>query len=195
MGVGLSVAGFAGLSREFVLQRLALVDTGEEVDPEVHRGFCVADGIGAATGWVLVQTRNCDFFINAERVRALSEGCKVVASMLEEHVMVSGAMAAANGEIVWSVIYGEDAQHPEVRGTAPAIYDAILAEQMRANDDQEGDVQADYIVEAPLALAAAVCGYRPDQGMNGEGLPVFTAAKPVGGASPKKGGLLGFLFR
>jgi len=54
-------------------------------------------------------------------------------------------------------------RHIATTGEAPAEWAAILAEANREQDEaDQQDIEVDHFFDAPLALAEALCGYRPD---------------------------------
>lgn len=111
-------------------------------------------------GWWFVVSED-NRFASRERVVAVSRGGDAVGAYLEEHVMFSGAFGASDGVLVWSAqhhcTYG--LEHLDVWGDPPPALEGIhkgLLEELQNNGG------ADYVFDAPIDLAASLCGFNPN---------------------------------
>ncbi len=142
-----------------MLEALGLADTGERARlspvpaPAKFASF-------ELDGWRFVISAD-HRFASRERVVAVSQGGAAIGAYLEEHVMLSGAFGASGGALVWSVQHDCDhgLEHLDVWGEPPAALAGIrraLLDQLRNDED------TDYVFEAPINLAAEICGFNPN---------------------------------
>jgi hypothetical protein len=175
--MGFSVAWLAvqGLAKDDVLSRLGLRDTGR-VDPT--NGTPLSMSMLPA-GWIIVFSNDI-LYAEPPRPAKLSEGCRVVACQVEEHVMASGASLYADGRQEWTIRHVSDNGifDLSVDGRLPAeflpIRDRAFHRQDQEEEDAKGVLGADFVFDIPIETAAAICGYRHDRGMFPWGVPVFT---------------------
>jgi hypothetical protein len=163
MGYSLSWIAFKGIEKAEVLERLALVDTGE---PD---GFCesAVAGCELPSQWFLVYLGDCFHrFVTPEVLGRVSIGCVVLGCQAEEHVMVSAAFLWEDGQRRWNVIHESEKGIYDlaVSGAAPAQFETIKV-RVIAEQDAEGGEQSDVdcVYEAPIDLAAEICGFRHEQ--------------------------------
>jgi hypothetical protein len=102
--------------------------------------------------------------------------------------LFSSAWGYRNGDLIWSVTHDPDKgpRSLESEGSPPAEFEAVREKLMRDQADHEGE-HVDYIFEAPIALTAALCGFRPDR----DTVPpetVFKVVEPArsGGAAKRQ---------
>jgi hypothetical protein len=140
-------------------------------------------------GWSVLFTTDFNF-PTPERMALLSAGGDVIAVSIEEHVMMVAVRSYQLGQAVFAIEHdggSEDVRHIATAGKVPVEWAAILADANREQDkaDQQ-DIEVDHLFDAPLALAEALCGYRPDaEGPEREVTPLAKKRGP---------GLLGRLF-
>ncbi len=175
MGFKVSWIGIRGLDKVTVLQRLGFADAGP-LDTELDAPFSCAE---LPTGWIIVFAN--DFgWVTPARVAALSSGAAAVGCQMSEGVMYSAAWGYEDGVQQWSLVhYLDEDKELEIVGNPPAEFPAIR-ERLTRDQEREGE-GVDYLFDAPIALTAALCGYRPDE-TTLETQPSFTeltAAGPV----------------
>lgn len=191
MGFSLSWVAVAPTVEKALVERFGLTerdDTAEMAEFELN---------GARLpGWYLLVADHSDALVDEQLLKDLSRHGRVIAAMVEEHVMFSSAEVWSNGERVWGVIHVPDAglYHIGVEGSLPAAYAAIHQKQF-AQQEQDGgtDAGVDHIIDIPLELAAAMTGYRHDQ--DGPTFRELEAAhalqgakqRPIDGASCDRG--------
>ena len=117
MGFSISWIAFQGIDKNEALRRLSLRDTGEP-DEANESDF---SGTDLSTGWYALFSNDFSF-VELDRLKSLSDGCRLLACNVEEHVMASGAYFYEDGRKIWSVEH--DAQvgilHLDVSGKPPA---------------------------------------------------------------------------
>lgn len=185
--VAVETAGEEALRTEFGLQA-----TGEtsEVGPEF-------DLSGAhLPGWFLLVADHSDALVDEQLLKSLSSHGRVVAAMVEEHVMFSSSEEWLNGVRVWGAIHVPDAglYHIGVEGSLPETYTAIHARQFNEQKKDGGqDAGVDHIIDIPLELAAAIIGFRHDHvgppfhELEAEHPLKEAKQRPIDGASCNKG--------
>ena len=111
-------------------------------------------------GWRFVVSED-HRFASRERVVAVSRGGEAVGAYLEEHVMFSGAFGASDGVLGWSAqhhcTYG--LEHLDVWGDPPSALEGIHKGLLEELQNEGG---ADYVFDAPIDLAASLCGFNPN---------------------------------
>lgn len=124
-------------------------------------------------GWTMLCEPNAAL-VQPSRIRLLPAHVGVLRLFIEEHVMFSRAEFLRGGEPQWSVTHESDIDpdHLEVVGTPPVDMGAV-----RAAHPPEPD--CDMLFEAPIAVAAAITGFRHDLAY--EGSP-FTVLIPAAGS-------------
>ena len=126
-------------------------------------------------GWRVIMSDD-HRFASRERVSAAAQGGVAIGVYMEEHVMVSGAFGAKDGQLTWSVQHDPDhgLEHLDVWGEPPgglaSIRERLLAEL------QEDD-EVDTLFSAPLDLAAGVCGFHPHEFEGEVDLTVLSVAR------------------
>jgi len=168
--------GFQGLSKQELLDKLGLEDTGQEGD------FLAAASpfsLGQFTGgWLVLFIDDYDW-ADPKRVLELSRLSLVVGCQFNDKVNLFSAICAARGGTeLWRVSQprNEDTiSSLEISGHPPVALGAILSTKAREKFDEEGD-GLEFSFEVPLELGKAVCGFRHD-----EGEAPFVGVKPVPG--------------
>jgi hypothetical protein len=182
MSISISWVAVKGVSKDAVLEALGLVDSGDVEDPDDLPECAWTELPG---GWQIVAATEFDC-AEPEYLAALSAGGLAIGFQISEVVMVSTAYGYEDGREVWSVVHDPDVDVDdiEVTGNPPAQLAGIRAELKRLKaEDTEGGV--DYVFDAPAALSAALCGYRPDETPEGMDEPIFMTLEPVGRAAPE----------
>jgi len=146
------------MERDRILDALRFVEAPGATKPKAS----ICD---LPNGWsVLFAT---DFnFPTPERMALLSADGDAIAVSMEEHVMMVAVRGYRRGQAVFAIEHdggSEDVRHIATAGKVPVEWAAILADANRKQDkaDQQ-DIEVDHLFDAPLALAEALCGYRPD---------------------------------
>lgn len=184
MGFSLAWIAVRGTSKDDILARLSLADTGE---PDEANESPVSGAALPGGGYLVVFQDMAHPATQAASMARLSEGCEALGCQVEEHVMASAAVQYKDGAKLWDVVHlsQEGVYHLAVDGKPPALLDTIHAE-MKATQDEEGgaDAGVDCLFEVPLMLATALCGYRHDEMalLSGETLG-FTELIPAGSGS------------
>jgi hypothetical protein len=188
MGLAMSWIAVRGRDRDDVLRELGL-----ESEPEVTDfppgGLSVSPLAG---GWLLfVADRDLDAAFEP-RFTDLSRGGSAVACVVEEHVMFQESRGYRDGVEAWRVTHDCNMEgglyHLEVTGDPPSELEAIRRTEV-ANQDAEGGQQAgvDFLADAPLDLAKAICGFKHDDEWP-EGMGFSRLFRPRAAAAPKAGG-------
>lgn len=144
------------------------------------------------SGWTLLFT--LDFgFPTPERMAALSADGSALAVSADDRSMGSVVRGYESGEAVFAIEHdggSEGVRHIATAGTIPAAWASILAEANRQQDEEDAtEAEVDFVYDAPMTLAAALCGYRHDQDWPEGEEPEATLLMPQ-----KRPGLLGRLF-
>lgn len=115
--------------------------------------------------WSILQWDHQDHLIDDRLLQALSVQGRVVAVMLEEHVMFSSVEEWENGQRKWAVAHCGDIHvlHLDQEGKLPAAFSSINEQQQAKQTDAGEKARVDHICEIPLDLAKAVVGYRHDE--------------------------------
>jgi hypothetical protein len=188
MGRSISWIGVEGRAKAEVLAALDLEDTGRPAQELERTGACAE----LPNGWVVILSRDFEF-ASPKRIAELSAGGLAIGCAIEEHVMFSGVRACRNGQALWHVIHDcEDgiyslATGGEVPPDFGPIRDRLIAQQDKAGGETAG---VDYIFDAPMLLAEAVCGFRDDM----DDPPPFTELDLAGRPAGARGGWLKALF-
>jgi hypothetical protein len=173
MGFSISWIGVKGRSKQDVLAELDLIDTGTP-DPGNRAKFSCAELPGS---WLIVYARDCDY-ASPKRIEALARGGFAMGCVIEDHVMYSSLRAFEGGSESWSVIH--DAQKGlydlTVQGAVPAQLNDIRERLTREQEEDSEEPAVDFIFDIPVALGAALCGYRYD-GEEGSLTPQFTVLR------------------
>jgi hypothetical protein len=160
MGWKVSWIGVQGRDKAEVLASLGLEDSGSEGD-FLDSEFSLLEMPG---GWTVFFSTNM-MWATPEQVALASAGGEAVGCQMSEGIMYSGASGFENGVQKWSLVhYLEEEKVLEVEGKPPGEFAAIRDEAFR---QQEGKEHVDYLFEVPVALTAAICGFRPDMEMPG----------------------------
>ena len=112
-------------------------------------------------GWRIVMSDD-HRFASRERVSAAAQGGVAIGVYMEEHVMISGAFGAKDGQLSWSVQHDPEhgLEHLEVWGDPPGAL-ASIRERLLAELQEDDEVDA--LFDAPLDLAASVCSFHPHE--------------------------------
>src|SRR6266850_1025470 len=163
MGWSCSWIAVRGKPTAVVLRELGLCPVGK------YQGEPEAPWSGAAlpNGWYLVfAAKDCepDQF-NDNALAELSNGCELIASSVEEHVMFCSSAYWRNGRREWSIVH--DAQqgiyHLAADGGPPGSYSSIRDKYL-AQQDAEGGTKAgvDLVFEIPLEVGVELTSFRHD---------------------------------
>jgi len=179
MGVSISYVGVSGISRDEILQRLSLKDSGE---PDEYNETPLS--IATSGDWTVIWSNDLEYFSDEPLLASLSSGARIVVNCVEEHVMFFSAEEWRDGQRVWRVTHDSQTSndHIAVEGAPPPGHVALLADMRR---QQETDSDVDYISEVPVVLAQEITGFRYGEDSDFS----FTALVRGGaGAAPKKKG-------
>lgn len=161
MGFSLSWVAVAPEVEQALIERLGL-KAGTETSELAEFDLSAA----RLPGWYLLVADHTDALMDEQLLKELSRHGRVIAAMVEEHVMFSSAEEWSNGERVWGVIHISDAglYHIGVEGALPEAYASIHQKQFTKQEKDGGkDAGVDHIIDIPLELAAAITGYRHDR--------------------------------
>jgi len=134
--------------------------------------------------------------VDEQLLKSLSAHGRVVAAMVEEHVMFSSAEEWRHGERLWGAIHVPDAglYHIGVEGGLPEAYGAIHQRQFAEQEIDGGKTaDVDHIIDIPLELALAITGFRHDftgppfHELEAEHPLKAGKQRPIDGASCNKG--------
>ena len=190
MGFSIAWVAVSGMDKAALLERLSLVDTGEEDEANESP----ISGTQLPGGWTLLFLNDCTHpFVSDESLKTLSGGGVALACQVEEHVMVSMAQAFRHGERTWRVEH--DCERGifdlQATGALPASYAALRDDLLARQRDAGGEsADVDHVFDVPVALAQAECGYRHDrvQLQSGE-VARFTRIEPRTTHAPASAGL------
>ena len=195
MGFSISWCAIQG-QRGDVLAAARFHDTGEP-DECFESVFSGAEFPG---GWVVIVSRSFDYFASVERLGELSKGRRLVAALVEEHVMFSKASEWRDGVELWSAEHegeGGDFTDLKVSGSPPPMLADVQADLMR---QQQGQDDVDFGFDIPLTVAQQITGFKHDATQD---VARFTRlellrAEPVGpedlgGRAASKRGLFGWM--
>jgi hypothetical protein len=140
-----------GLTREEVVSRLGLLETGESCRAGSRRFKNDEVGIGQLKdGRLLVVSR--ELFERPEDLEAMSRGASLIVANVEEHVGYDDVYAMADGKLLWRAVCNESGP-VETTGTLPKD----VAAKFTPDDFEE------YGSDAIMEIAQSKSGYRPDE--------------------------------
>ena len=160
MGFSISWIGFHGITKSDVLLRTTLRDSGV-VDEGLEAPFSIAE---FPSGWIILLSKDFNYASPA-RVTRLSSGCRVIACLIEEHVMFSAAAFFEHGHNLWSIVHDFERGFYDLEtiGSLPVEFVAVRDQPTKEqNENCGGDSDVDFIFDVPLDTAAAICGYKHD---------------------------------
>jgi hypothetical protein len=174
-----------GMSEQDVAEALGLVAAPDA--PKARATICTLPN-----GWRVLFTIDFDFPTPA-RMALLSAAGAAIAVSADERTMFSVVRGYERGKAVFAIEHDggtHGARHIATAGTIPAAWNPILAEANRQQAEEDaGDAMADFVFDAPAALAETLCGYRDDGPWPDGQEPRFTPLM-----EKKKPGLLERLF-
>lgn len=188
MGYALDWVSVSGLSKDQVLSRLGLLDTGEATDYLSRGGFMWAM---TPDSRVIVATEQYGW-LTPERLSQLSEGASLVAARAEDNDCTSAASGYRGGQRVWSVTHDNPEEYGvigglELDGDVPAELATIRA-QLEAEQSASDDDRVDYIFDVPNELVATLGGWAPESAVSDD-LQFFKVINPrVAGDRAPRGG-------
>lgn len=160
MGLSISWIASKGHSRPDLLEALGLSESGPgyRCQPIPVPATFVVFEYGS---WVFIASPH-PALASRSRVRAASTGGRAVGAYLEEHIMISGAFAAEDGDLIWSVQHDPNIapDHLDVWGKPPEVLEDIR-EKLTAEGLTQPDVDA--IFDVPTELAAHLCNFDPNR--------------------------------
>src|ERR1700731_1747252 len=144
MGFKVSWIAFQGETKEQILEKLVVRDTGE-ADQANEAAF---SGANIPTGWFILFSN--DFgFVSPKRLASLSADCRLVACQVHEGVMVSRAFFYERGGKLWQVEHDSqrNARDLSVSGSPPPEFDAVCRRLTQQQDEEPEDesFDVDYI--------------------------------------------------
>jgi hypothetical protein len=153
-------------------------DTGR-VDEANEEPFSIAY---LPSGWSIIWSNSFEYASRPDVIRR-SSAAKMLGCHVEEHVMFSSCHAAQAGEMVWNVWHDAQKGIYDIHstGSVPKEFDGIAATQKEQQDAHGGSKsEVDYLIDAPIDLAAAITGYRYDRWRYTWGEPHFTIIEKLG---------------
>jgi hypothetical protein len=117
--------------------------------------------------WYVLQWDHQDFLVDEQLLKKLSAHGRLIAVMVEEHVMFASAEEWKDGNRIWGAVHCADVHlmHIGEEGEMPDIYGEVLAEQLQKQQTSGGlKADVDHIMDIPLELAHVLVGYKHDEG-------------------------------
>jgi len=163
MGYSLSLLAIQCSDLDATLSTLNIIRTGQSCEYACER----LTGYALPRGWYLVVANRCDHsFLRPDVLGTLSQGNRVVACSIEEHVMFSSAEEWVAGAMVWWVAHsgGHDLTDLKTSATLPPGFQS-MADALVAKQEQEGGKAAgvDHYFHIPLNAAKAITGFKHDE--------------------------------
>ena len=163
MGYAISWLAIKGKPEELVVAELGLAPTGEMAE----YGDSLFTGRKLPSGWFLLVIDKCEHkFVNPNSLAPLSLGCEVIATSIEEHVMVCSSELWRNGAQVWRIEHDaqKSIEHIAASGSLPADYSTIEQEHAEEQKQAGGsEADTDYFFEIPLHIAKNIVGFKHDE--------------------------------
>ena len=163
MGYAISWLAVKGKPEEVLIAELGLAPTGEMTE----YGDSLFTGRKLPSGWFLLVINKCEHkFIKPNSLASLSQGCEVIASSIEEHVMVCSSELWRGGAQVWRIEHDaqKSIEHIAASGSLPADYSAIEQEHAEEKKQAGGPgADVDYFFEIPLHTAKNIVGFKHDE--------------------------------
>jgi hypothetical protein len=177
MGFRNSWLAFSGASRDEVLARLHLFDTGEH-DEAFEAEMSAAQ---FPAGWTIVWLSRFDHpFTEDSALRLFSKGCTVIAGHVHEGIMFASTQCYRDGDRTWSIFHdcSLGRYHLETEGVPPGCFERIRAEHFASQDADGGEgAMVDHVHGIPFAVARELCGFEYDRWRYGWGEPRFTVLR------------------
>jgi hypothetical protein len=172
MGMSVSWIGVQSMDRERILDALGLMAA-----PSRAKGR-KATTWSFSNGWTFVLSTDFNY-PTPKRMAALSADGTAIALSVDDRVMVSVVRGYERGKAVFAIERDggqKGVRHMAVAGTAPAEWAAIRKRLTEEQDEEDrGESRTDFLFDAPLELAKALCGYRFDEEWPKGQKPVQTA--------------------
>jgi len=163
MGYAISWLAGKGKSEEVLIAELGLAPTGEMAE----YGDSMFTGRKLPSGWLLLVINESEHkLVRPNSLAALSQGCEVIASSIEEHVMVCSSELWRDGAQVWRIEHDaqKNIEHIAASGDLPAEYPAIKQEHAEEQKQAGGsEAHVDYFFEIPLHTAKNIVGFKHDE--------------------------------
>ena len=160
MGLHLNWLAVQSGDKAALLARLGFREVGSASDEMRSKYACAV----LPSGWTVIVS--AEMALKLERLLPLaSQGGLALGCEVSETVMFSRVQAYRGGEMVWRVAHDAE-QDPEdlsVAGEPPAELTAIRA-RLTEQQAAEPDEPVDFLFDAPVELAQAVCGYSASSG-------------------------------
>jgi hypothetical protein len=169
-----------------VLAQLGLAESDVRGD---FYGFPLA-GMTLPNGWYIVTAKACDHWIGSSRTLSkLSNACRVISCVVEEHVTYSSAAFWRDGRQKWAVRHrGGDFGIMDLvtEGSLPEDFAEIRARGFSRQAAAGGaEAEVDYVFEVPLELAESTVKFKHDctvgSGIDMEG---FCELRPIPPTAP-----------
>lgn len=144
-------------------------------------GTDVPDGPACAAlsnGWTIFYVPDSTWTL--ERMAQLSADHAVLSVMIQEYVPLSMASFHVRAEPIWTVEHdgARGVFNLGMTGNMPPEFEPIRR-RLIAKQQLAGTKSVDHLFDAPVDLAAAICGFRHNQAWFKEGEPAFTEAVPA----------------
>jgi hypothetical protein len=167
-----------------ITSSLALKARGEKAE----YAEAMFTGRSLPSGWFLLVINQADHkFLAPESLSQLSQGSEIVASTIEEHVMVCTSEAWKDGVKVWHIEHNaqESIDHINASGALPDVYAAIKSSLSKKQEEAGGKkADTDYFFDIPLQTAKSIVGFKHDEdsGLEDGSFEVFEG--PAGSSKP-----------
>jgi hypothetical protein len=171
MGFSISWVGLQ-LPQPRALEIMGFHETGQ-IDAANEAPFSIAY---LPNGWSIIWSNAFDYASRPDTIRR-SSAARMIGCHVEEHVMFSSCHEAGNGQMVWNVWHDSQKSIYDIHssGAVPKEFDGIVATQKGEQDAHGGDKSSvDYLIDAPINLAASFTGYRYDRWRYNWGEPKFS---------------------
>jgi hypothetical protein len=172
MGSSVNWISVAGPTKDEVLARFDLVDTGEVI--EMLRGHWLMWAV-TPEGRVILAAEHTHL-LQPQPLKDLSAEGSVIAAWMDDNECTSAACAYENGERLWWVGTGEagpDMRDLQVDGAPPPELAAIRARVVAAQAEPENE-GVGFLMEGPMELAGVIGGWAPETPI-GQDLVFFAA--------------------
>lgn len=186
MGFSISWIGVYGVGRERILNAVGLIDAPKGCRKPKAVSWSLPNG------WSFLLTQ--DFaYPTPGRMSALSAGGRAIALSADDRVMYSVIRGYENGVAVFAIEHDggqHGVRHMATLGKLPPEWTAIRKRlSQRQTREDRGAAEVDFMFDAPVELAKAICGYRFD-----EDWPKGQAPEETALVVKNRLGVLGLIF-
>jgi hypothetical protein len=163
VGYAISWLAVRGKDSAAVTASLGLKASGEKTE----YAEAMYTGRPLPSGWFLLVINQAEHkFLNQDSLARLSQGSEVIASTIEEHVMVCASEAWKDGVKVWRIEHDaqESIDHINASGALPDVYASIKSSLSKQQEEAGGKTaDTDYFFDIPLQTAKSIVGFKHDE--------------------------------